>query len=47
MIRSRQETINRILKQFRQIFQHPIEKHASDFRAVAVDIQVNIEKGNT
>ena len=48
-IRSRQETVNKRFKQFgvlRQIFRHPIEKHASVFRAVAVTTQVNIEQGN-
>ena len=48
-IRGVQETVNQRFKQFgslRQIFRHPIEKHASVFRAVAVTTQVNIEQGN-
>ena len=48
-IRSRQETVNKRFKQFgclRQIFRHPIEKHACCFRAVAIVTQISMQNGS-
>jgi hypothetical protein len=47
-VRSRQETVNKCLKQWaclKQIFRHDLEKHSGCFRAVAVITQLSIEHG--
>jgi hypothetical protein len=46
--RSRHETVNKRLKQFkvlREQFRHPIQKHQMCFRAVAVCTQLSFEAG--
>ena len=47
-VRDRHETINKRLKEFgclRQIFRHEIHKHCHCFEAVAVIVQLTIERG--